>query len=95
MTVDGLSAEAPETRRVRAWAGRAERELLQQEIRELCRRLELDCEIQKRRGILRGGLTAEVSGRPEKLDMFEKEYADLLYARAEQLMDRDLRERHR
>jgi hypothetical protein len=93
--LDGLSGDVPETRRVCAWAGRAERKLLQQKIWELCRRLELDCEIQKRRGILRGGLTVEVSGSPEKLGVFEKEYTELLYARAEQLMERDLRDRHR
>jgi len=58
---------AVETRDFHVPARRKHRKQFSEEIRDICRELDLPCEIRVRRGIVTGGLTVSVTGPPYQL----------------------------
>ncbi|HYZ60942.1 MAG TPA: hypothetical protein VE650_00695 [Acetobacteraceae bacterium] len=79
-----------ETRDFRVWAGRRHRKLFRDEILNNCRALGLQCEIRVRRGILSGGLIADVSGPPQQLDAYGERHRAML----ERFIDAEMDKRH-
>jgi hypothetical protein len=78
---------AIETRDYHAWVGRRERKKLQEQVLDLCRRLDLECTVQWRRAIpLRFNLVFYVSGEPPQFDTFAEQYLALLDTRIDELM---------